>query len=116
MSLTTVSLEHFECASCAIYFAIPEKLAAICRSNSSEKFFCPHGHVNVFRDGTEDKMRRERDRAVQDKARLEDELRVANEAATSERKPNASRNTQVRGCDRDGVAIFRWQRSWSCCL
>ena len=63
--------------SCGISFAVPQWWhKGKCETHST--FFCPNGHPQSFRSETEtEKMRRERDRALQDVARAEEEAAIA---------------------------------------
>jgi hypothetical protein len=68
------------------------------------QFYCPHGHAQHYVRGESelDKMRRERDRAVQDQARLEIERDVAraevDKAAKSIKRMKKRANAGVCPC------------------
>jgi hypothetical protein len=64
------------CCQCKSEMWLPLVLYESARHSSKIVFFCPYGHEQVFTDGeTEaDKLRRERDRLVQQMAQKNDEL------------------------------------------
>ncbi len=64
-------------SECGISFAVPGAWERARRADHSW-FNCPNGHQQHFSGQTaEEKLRRERDRAVQEQARLADEAREA---------------------------------------
>lgn len=86
------------CASCKCEFGIPDSLEISARRTDKINFFCPFGHSNHYPVGEseETKLRRARDRAVQEQARLQEELNKAEyravlaERATKRIKKRAS--------------------------
>lgn len=73
----TEVIETLQCAECAITFGVPRRFEQDRRSDHKQ-FYCPQGHVNIYRgESNEEKMRRERDIAQQQLARVEDEKREA---------------------------------------
>lgn len=72
------------CYTCKTPFAMTAELYAVANERCEQmRFYCPHGHPQHFVRGESevDKMRRERDRAIQDKARLAQERDEAKAAA-----------------------------------
>lgn len=70
------------CYRCNVHFALPETLyQVLLQQREKGSFYCPHGHSQHYVTGESnlDKMRRERDRAKQEQARLAD-LHAAAEA------------------------------------
>lgn len=63
------------CAKCKMAFWITDEFYAVAR-HTEQTFYCPAGHQNYYPRGesTEDKLRRERDRALQQIAQRDDEI------------------------------------------
>jgi hypothetical protein len=88
----TEAMEVIHCAECAITFAIPSRFDKD-RRNDHEKFYCPAGHVNIYKGESEaEKMRRERDVYAQRVAQRDDEIKKQrNMREAAERKAAAAR-------------------------
>jgi|HubBroStandDraft_4_1064222.scaffolds.fasta_scaffold00027_65 hypothetical protein len=71
MSLFT----RMACGECGIEFDVPEHFYKE-RKENGKGWYCPNGHSRVFRESDLDKMRRERDQAKQQLARVEEEKRL----------------------------------------
>ena len=87
--------QHFDrlcCGECGIVFYAPTTWVGARRDDGENKggFYCPNGHCRVWRESTLDKVRRERDRAVQEQARLSDAL-AAQRRATEKAEREAKR-------------------------
>ncbi len=67
MTMTTMC-----CGQCGIEFQVPDHFYKE-RRETGKGWYCPNGHTRVFRETDLDKMRRERDNAVQQKVRAEQE-------------------------------------------
>ena len=86
------------CCDCGIVFGVPDLWLQQKRLDKA-RFWCPNGHVLSYKDSSLDAMRRERDRAVQQQARLEEEKREAEaraekaERATARLKKRAAAGT-----------------------
>lgn len=86
------------CCDCGIVFGVPDSWLEQKRLDKA-KFYCPNGHTLSYNESSLDKMRRERDRAVQQQARLEEEKREVEtraaqaEAATARLKKRAAAGT-----------------------
>jgi|SRR5882724_2644917 len=76
MSLTlTETIEPIHCAECSILFAVPSRFNKA-RREDHNRFYCPSGHINIYRGESEaEKMRRERDVAIQRVAQRDDEIK-----------------------------------------
>lgn len=74
--------ELHECITCGVVYTVPESVCNEQRRGGGYHS-CPNGHQQGWGKGnTElDRLRRERDRAVQEQARLEQEAREAAERA-----------------------------------
>ena len=105
-TLTRVmTFELMDCVNCQISFMVPKGFTET-RRRDCRLFYCPNGHQMAYsRDDTEEaKLRRERDRLVQEKARLGEiadqqrKWRVeAEEAkAAAERRVSAARGRITR--------------------
>lgn len=74
-----------QCGTCAVWHTVPE-IVWDTQVREGGFHFCPNGHQRGWKTGSEQKeqevVRRERDRLKQDAARLEDEKRQAEEAAS----------------------------------
>lgn len=75
------------CCHCFIVFGMPDRLQeeAKKKGNFELMFYCPMGHRQGYGDSEIDKERRLRQRAEQEKARLEDEVRRRDRLLTDER-------------------------------
>lgn len=89
------------CCKCNAYFAITTELYNIARERCEQmQFYCPHGHPQHYVRGESerDKLRRERDRAVQQQARLQSErdaaLRQAEKLARSIKRAKKQASAQ----------------------
>ena len=71
--------KHMDCGECGIEFYVPDSFYKE-RRERKLGWTCPNGHSRIFSETESEKLRRERDRAVQQNARLADELREAAEA------------------------------------
>lgn len=69
-------MRNLECCNCGVVFGITDNLYTK-RLSDGKNFYCSNGHSQAFQNSGEDMMRRERDRAIQEKARLEEELAKA---------------------------------------
>lgn len=69
-----VTFSNMNCGECGIEFTVPDHFFNE-RKKTGKGWFCPNGHSRVFKESEVEVMRRERDRAVQEKARLEEELK-----------------------------------------
>lgn len=65
-------MTHLECCKCGVSFGMTNQLYEG-RKRDREAFFCPNGHAQAFVDSLEEKMRKARDRAIQEQARLAEE-------------------------------------------
>lgn len=73
------------CGKCGIEFQVPAHFERECREEGDKKtWYCPNGHPRIFGEREADKLKRERDRAIQDQARLSDELAWAKRRTTEE--------------------------------
>jgi hypothetical protein len=71
----TIGFTKMNCGVCGIDFFVPDIFYQERRqSNAGLPWHCPNGHSRQFRESDLDVARRERDRALQDQARLADEL------------------------------------------
>lgn len=71
-----------ECYKCGVRFCMTKTLHRTLQDQGpKQEFWCPNGHSQVYTESLTDKMRRERDRAIQEKARIEDEKREAERRA-----------------------------------
>lgn len=91
--MTTFSFEgenftKLNCGECGINFCAPSHWVEVRRDRGDhgKEFHCPNGHARVWNTPTIDKIRQERDRLKQQTARLEDEVREANQRAELEAK------------------------------
>ena len=71
-----MSIETTTCAECGIVFGAPERYFGA-RREDKKSFFCPNGHSLSYRQSDLDKVRGERDRALQQVARAEEEAATA---------------------------------------
>jgi hypothetical protein len=97
-----INLKRFwleTCFRCKVEFAMSDEVHAVAvQRRESGCFYCPNGHSQVYVTGeTEvEKMRRERDRAIQEQARLHDRIREERESREAmERKNIATRGVVI---------------------
>lgn len=94
-------LTRMVCGECGIVFAMPEFYRAE-RQQTGKGWYCPNGHSRVYRESDADKFKRERDNAVQQLARAEDERRAAEarayKAEASERRLKKRASAGVCPC------------------
>ena len=64
-----------QCGECGIEFHVPETWRAE-KKQTGRGWYCPNGHSRVYKESDVDAMRRERDKAVQEQARLAEEVAV----------------------------------------
>lgn len=63
------------CCACGIVFSVPYYWEQ-CRREKHDGFYCPNGHSLSFpTESDAERFRRERNMAIQEKARLEDEVK-----------------------------------------
>jgi len=68
-------MEVIHCANCSIMFGVPTRFDKD-RQNDHQSFYCPMGHVNIYKAESEaEKMRRERDIYIQRVAQRDDEIK-----------------------------------------
>ena len=66
-------MNTIECCNCGCIFGVSDFWQQNKRK-TKDTFYCPNGHPQSYSESSEDKMRRERDRAVQEQARLAEEV------------------------------------------
>lgn len=84
-------MTDIECCNCAIIFGVPDRWQKH-RTQDKQQFFCPNGHPQSYSESVLDKVRRERDRAVQEQTRLAEENQ-AKEKEIKKLKKRASAGT-----------------------
>lgn len=68
-------LTMMSCGECGVDFSMPTALFQECKKlGGSKSWYCPNGHSRCFRESDIDKMRRERDCAIQEQARLAEQI------------------------------------------
>lgn len=87
MSQTFIGiLKIINCANCGMVFGITQEFQDR-RRKDHEGFSCPSGHSNVYNgENDEEKLRRENQRLVQNRAFLEDQIRERDVKIKHERK------------------------------
>lgn len=80
-------LEEKTCPVCYVQYAAPAAMFRL-KLERGGNWYCPNGHSIHFTETEADKMRRERDAARQQIARVEDEKRLA--VAEAERRATAA--------------------------
>lgn len=90
----TVELVHERCW-CGMPFMLPKSLDDAAR-NDGHTIYCPLGHSIVWKETEATRMRRERDRAVQEQARLQEEIAARDRRIVEEvdRRAKAERETR----------------------
>jgi hypothetical protein len=88
-----VSLESISCASCGVVFSLPAERLQRLRGNG-ESFYCPSGHMNVFRPSELDKVKKQ----LEEMTRFRDNARESKEYWQGEATKLVYRCI-VAGCD-----------------
>ncbi len=88
-------LTVLDCASCGMIFGITAGLETR-RREDGKSFWCPNGHVNVWRQSELDKMKAERDRLKARARHLADQRDAAQEQATHQRHRAAAYKGKYR--------------------
>lgn len=69
------------CPICGVQYAVDKTVMDykhnLPRGHEHAEWFCPNGHNLIFAESEADRQRRRAERAEQDRARLEDELRLS---------------------------------------
>lgn len=69
------------CPVCGIHYAIDKTVmdykSGLPKGHEQQPWYCPNGHSLIFVESDLDRQRRRAERAEQEKARLEDELRLS---------------------------------------
>lgn len=96
MTILGTPCEAHHCISCGVVYVVPQSVIAQHREKGGYHH-CPNGHAQGWdKDGSEnEKLRRERDRLKQQAARLEDEKRAAEAAATTARAQTEAERRKV---------------------
>ena len=92
------------CFQCKVAFAMSDEVHAVAlQKREAGGFFCPNGHSQVYVTGESEteKLRRERDRLIQEQARLHDRIREEREGKEAVQRQNiATRGAVTRMKDR----------------
>lgn len=100
------NLVHICCGECGIDFGVPAEFDRERRGNSRLEFYCPNGHVRVYRETEADQLRRERDQLKQRIAQKDDEIayqRQHREAAEKSISAHKGQITKLKKRARAGV-------------
>ena len=102
----TETMEVIHCANCAIMFGVPTRFDKD-RRNDHQSFYCPMGHINIYKGETEaEKMRRERDIYIQRVAQRDDEIkRQKSLREVAERQTAAARGQVTKIKKRVGAGM-----------
>lgn len=89
-------MSKITCYKCKCDFVMPDDLYWSAKRSAKISFWCPYGHEQYYPEGEtqEDKMRRERDRALQEQARLAQE--ADEQRARAERAEKKTKRLQKR--------------------
>lgn len=85
------------CCRCKCAMALPSDLYTASRRDERISFFCAHGHEQHFtaRESEADILRRERDRLLQQAARLEDEAKLERQRREAAQRSVSAMRGQV---------------------
>lgn len=81
----TAWFEEQDCVRCGVRFGVPAGFTSN-RRKDKNSFYCPNGHSMSYTESEADKMRRERDRLAQEKARVEEERDAAQRGEQRQRE------------------------------
>lgn len=104
-----MKIEH--CYTCKMEFGMSDSFHdSMLRLKESGKFFCPAGHSQHYVTGEhpQDALRRERDRLLQEQARLNDRIREEREAKEAEQRKNTATRgvvTRMKNRSANGVCL-----------
>lgn len=94
---TTVEAHH--CPTCGVLYTCPKVIMESQRRDGQGSHYCPNGHSLSFKESENTRLRRERDRLVQDQARLEEGI------ASRDRELVAERNKAKRAAKRISAGV-----------
>lgn len=72
----SIDYDYKTCPLCGIYYAVDKAVMSHKANNPKDDhshWYCPNGHPLVFKESPYEEMRRDRDRLLQQTARLNDE-------------------------------------------
>lgn len=81
--------------SCHVTFGMARGFYDRAKGDSKQYWYCPNGHSQHFSQSEADKMRLERDRAVQNAAYLQDRLTAKDKRLDEEKRRAAAARGQV---------------------
>lgn len=99
------------CFTCKMEFGMSDSFYdTMLRLKEKGSFYCPAGHGQHFITGESetDKLRRERDKLIQDKAYLHDRIKQESEAKEAERRKNVAQRgvvTRMKNRSANGVCL-----------
>jgi hypothetical protein len=103
--MRNVTFTVVSCADCAVDFAVTERLRAA-RLESGAKFWCPNGHVNVYRESDSDRLRKQLETEQRKVIRLQAERNAAvNNREAAERSAAAFKGQATRLRKRVGNGV-----------
>lgn len=80
---------------CHVDFVLSQGHYDKCKNDNNLYFYCPNGHRQHFRDSETDKLRRERDRLIQNRVCLEEILADKDRRLEEEKRRVAAARGQV---------------------
>lgn len=78
-------VEAHNCPTCGVVYTCPKGMMESQRKDGRGSHYCPNGHSLSFQTTENERLRRERDRLVQQQAQLQDEIAERDRLLTAER-------------------------------
>lgn len=95
----TLELVTESCINCGIIFAMPKDFMDECQSDVTKKFYCPNGHVMVYRFSTKDqeiqRLKKQNEEAERARESLHNQLSDKSQEINSLQKSIKRRNKRI---------------------
>lgn len=111
----SVSYTRMQCSECGIIYFFPDKWCATALEKGID-WRCPNGHRQWYGESEFEKVTRQRDRAVQEQARLAEEARLADARAIAAKRKLKRMETRISAgtcpcCNRNFANVARHMRT-----
>lgn len=103
--LRSVTFVVVDCADCAVEFALTARLHGI-RRGDGQNFYCPNGHINIYRESEADRLRKQLEAEQRNVIRARAQRDAAQrEQAAAERSASAYKGQTTRLRKRIGNGV-----------
>jgi len=90
----TTELWVIDCVTCAVIFAIPERLHRA-RRKDGQGFYCPNGHMMSWRETDTDRLRKQLETEKRNRAHFEQRWRESEDDLVNEKRSKAAIKGQL---------------------